>query len=181
MPYRLFIAIRPPAPVRAAMIEEMHGVEGARWQDDDQLHLTLRYIGEVDRHRANDLAEALTAIHFDQFEIHARGTGAFERKAKVHTLWAGITPCEPLERLQARVERACQAIGLPPETRKFAPHITLARLNMACGPVTPFLARTGDTEFGCWQATDFGLYESHLHHEGSRYESVARYALHAAK
>mgnify|MGYP001113377463 CR=1 FL=1 len=60
--HRLFVALRPPRPIRARLIAAMHGISGARWQDDDQLHLTLRFIGEVDRHRAEDIAAALGAL-----------------------------------------------------------------------------------------------------------------------
>ena len=56
--HRLFVALRPPVPVRDHLLDLMHGVEGARWQSDDQLHLTLRFIGEVDRHQASDIAAA---------------------------------------------------------------------------------------------------------------------------
>src|SRR3546814_10503522 len=60
--HRLFVAIRPPAAIRKALLSIMGGVEGARWQSDDQLHLTLRFIGEVDRHRADDIAAALATV-----------------------------------------------------------------------------------------------------------------------
>ena len=61
--HRLFVAIRPPAEIRRALTALMGGVAGARWQDDDQLHLTLRFIGEVDHHRAEDIAAALGGLH----------------------------------------------------------------------------------------------------------------------
>ena len=177
MTHRLFVAIRPPLQVRELLMREMHGVEAARWQDDGQLHLTLRYAGELDRHQANDLAEALGKIAFDRFDLALRGTGAFERKGKVHTLWAGVDRSDPLDRLQSRIERICQTVGLPPEHRKFAPHVTLARLNASSGSVAPFLARTGGTSFGAWQVDGFGLYESHLRAGGSLYQEVEHYPL----
>ncbi|MEZ5682102.1 MAG: RNA 2',3'-cyclic phosphodiesterase [Erythrobacter sp.] len=177
MTHRLFVAIRPPASVRALLLDEMHGVEHVRWQDDDQLHLTLRYAGEVDRHQAEDLAVALGSISFDSFEIALRGTGTFESRGSVHTLWAGVERNEPLTRLQARIERVCQSVGLPPETRKFTPHVTLARLNKASGPVASFLARTGDEQFGQWQVGSYRLCESHLRPEGSLYREITRYPL----
>ena len=176
MSHRLFVAIRPPAPVRDALLDAMHGVEGARWQDDDQLHLTLRYVGEVDLHIANDLAGALDSLRFDPFDLAVRGTGIFERRGRAHTLWAGIEQSRELATLQARVERTCQAVGLAAEGRKFAPHVTLARLNTASGTVAPFLARTGDALFGAISVDNFWLYESHLRAEGSLYERVRRYS-----
>ncbi|QPC97771.1 RNA 2',3'-cyclic phosphodiesterase [Qipengyuania soli] len=174
---RLFIAIRPPHAIRNALLDAMQGVERARWQDDGQLHLTLRFLGETDHHRANDLASALASVSASPFALSVRGSGIFERKGTVHTLWAGVEPSEPLQRLQARIERVCQQVGFAPETRKFVPHITLARLNASAGPLAQFLARTGDLRFGEWTVDDFRLYESHLDPGGARYEPVVRYPL----
>ena len=177
MTHRLFIALRPPPPVRDRLIDRMDGVTGARWQDDDQLHLTLRYVGEVDRHRANDLAEALGDLHMPSFEIELVGTGVFERKDKPHLLWAGVAPDEALRRLQKKIERICQSVGIEPEHRKFLPHVTLARLNSSSGPVGSFLADTATTRFGSWEASSFGLFESHLREQGSLYTEVVDYPL----
>src|SRR3546814_13338186 len=88
--HRLFVAIRPPRPVRELLLDVMGGVRGARWQSDDQLHLTLRFIGEVDRHLAEDLHAALGAIHHPRFEIALSGIGSFERRGQPETLWAGV-------------------------------------------------------------------------------------------
>ncbi|WP_324827060.1 RNA 2',3'-cyclic phosphodiesterase [Qipengyuania zhejiangensis] len=175
MSHRLFVALRPPGFLREALLDQMEGVEGARWQDDGQLHLTLRYVGDLERNEANDLAEALATIRFDPFELTIAGTGAFERKGMVHTLWAGVAPSEPLRALQRRVERVCQSAGLAGETRKFAPHITLARLNASSGPVTAFLTRTARLNLGGWLVDFYTLYESHLRAEGSLYTPVVRY------
>ena len=92
MTHRLFVGIRPPAAIRDALIDLMEGVEAARWQDEDQLHLTLRYIGEVDTHLADELVERLRAAQGERFALTIEGTGVFERKGLVHTLWAGIAP-----------------------------------------------------------------------------------------
>ena len=175
MTHRLFIALRPPPPVRDRLIDSMEGVTGARWQEDDQLHLTLRYVGEVDRHRANDLAEALGELRMPSFEIELVGTGVFERKGKPHLLWAGVEPNEALRRLQKKIERICQSVRIEPEHRKFMPHVTLARLNSSSGPVGSFLADTATTRFGSWQASSFGLFESHLREQGSLYTEVVDY------
>src|SRR5690606_20008278 len=89
MSHRLFIAIRPPAPVREALLDTMEGIEGARWQDEEKLHLTLRFAGEVERPAANDLAAALGRIAAAPFALRIAGVGHFERKGQPHTLWAG--------------------------------------------------------------------------------------------
>lgn len=175
--HRLFIGIRPPPFVRARLLDIMHGVEGARWQDDGQLHLTLRFVGEIDARRAEDLASALRTIESAPFPLAIRGVGHFERKGRPTTLWAGLEPSEPLAVLHRRVERACRAAGLEPETRRFAPHITLARLNAGTGPIHGWLADHAQLSSEPWDVAAFMLFESHRGGEGAIYEPVGRYAL----
>lgn len=177
MPHRLFVAIRPPAPVRNALIDAMEGIEGARWQDEAALHLTLRFIGEVETPAANDLAAQLAGIAWPAFELRAAGVGTFERKGSPHAIWARVPPDAALEGLRRKVERACDLSGLGRETRRFTPHITLARLNRSAGPIGPWLAARGDLAAGPWRVDSFVLYESHLGHEGAHYEAVEVYPL----
>lgn len=178
--HRLFVAIRPPEAVRDALLDLMEGIDAARWQEDDQLHLTLRYIGEVDRHRANDIAEALAALRFDPFPVIVCGTGTFERKGRVHTLFADVERTAPLVALRNRIERACIETGIEPEHRKYAPHITLARLNTASGPIAPFLTGHAGLRLGPWECRSFLLYESLLRPTGSIYEPVMAYPARSA-
>ncbi len=177
MSHRLFVGIRPPAAIRDALLDLMEGIDHARWQDDDQLHLTLRYIGEVDTHLADEIAERLAGAATPSFELAIAGTGVFEKKGRAHTLWAGLEASPELLRLQKRVERVCIACGLEPEHRKFHPHITLARLNRSSGPLDPFLARTAGLGLGPWEADSYILYESTLRTAGSLYDPVVRYPL----
>lgn len=177
MSHRLFIAIRPPAPVREALLDTMEGIEGARWQDEEKLHLTLRFAGEVERPAANDLAAALGRITAAPFALRIAGVGHFERKGQPHTLWAGA-PGEPaLEALRQKVERACEATGLGREVRRFAPHVTLARLNRSSGAIGPWIAAHSTLAAGPWLVEDFSLWESHLGAAGAHYEEVVRFRL----
>ena len=177
MPHRLFIGIRPPEVVRDSLIDLMEGVDNARWQDDDQLHLTLRFIGNMDPHSADDLADLLGGIKVPSFELRISGTGTFAKKGRVHTLWAGIEPKAELLALQSRIERVCIAAGIEPEHRKYHPHITLARLNRSTGPLEPFLSRTAGFAPAPFRVDSFILYESILRPEGSNYDPVIRYVL----
>jgi 2'-5' RNA ligase len=177
MSHRLFIAIRPPISIRDRMIDAMEGVESARWQDEDALHLTLRFVGEVETPMANDLAAALAQIQVPAFELCVTGVGAFERKGAPHAIWGKVPHTEPLEALRQKVERACELVGLERETRRFTPHITLARLNRSAGQIGDWLSVWNDLAAGPWLVEDFMLYESHLGHEGSHYEAVAAYPL----
>lgn len=173
--HRLFIAIRPPAAIRAGLLPLMNGIKGARWQDDAQLHLTLRFVGETDRHRANGLAEALVKIRFRPFEIALGGMGCFERKGYPHTLWAGVHPRDALAQLHRKIDRACIEAGIPPDERSYFPHITLARLNRSTGSIDGFLAEHAGLASPPFTVTGFALFESHLGQGGSIYEMVARY------
>ncbi len=178
--HRLFVALRPPWPIRAQLIAAMYGVAGARWQDDEQLHLTLRFIGEVDRHRAEDIAAAIGALHAPALPARIAGVSLFERQGRPHMLWAGVQPFEPLEALHRKVDGLLGRVGIAPDTRAFTPHITLARLNRATGPVAPFLALHGDLASPPFVFSHVTLYESELGRGGSRYHPVARYPLDAA-
>lgn len=175
MTHRLFVGIRPPSEIRHALLGIERGVDGARWQDDAQFHLTLRYVGKVQAHQAEDLAAALEKITFDPFELGLRSTGIFEKKGRANALWAGVDACPPLLRLQGKVERACVTAGLPPEERKFHPHITLARMNRDSSDLAPFLSRNASFASGPWLCEDFVLYESHLRAQGSLYEPICSY------
>lgn len=177
MAHRLFIAVRPPEPVRDRLVDAMEGIEGARWVDEENLHLTLRFLGEVERPAANDLAAALGRIAWPRFALRIEGVGHFTRKGQTTALWARIPDSAPLEGLRQKVEGACEAAGLGRETRRFTPHVTLARLGRSSGPIAGWLAAFGDMSAGPWEVTEFVLYESHLGRTGSFYEPVTAFAL----
>jgi 2'-5' RNA ligase len=175
--HRLFVALRPPRPVRDLLRTAMHGISAARWQDDDQLHLTLRFIGDVDRHRAEDIAAALGALHAPAIKARIAGVGMFERRGWPHTVWAGVEPAAALAGLHRKVDQLLARVGIAAETRAFVPHITLARLNRSAGPVAPFLALHSDLASAPFAFDHIILYESEMGHGGSRYHPVARYPL----
>ncbi|WP_309662125.1 RNA 2',3'-cyclic phosphodiesterase [Sphingomonas sp.] len=178
--HRLFVAIRPPAAVRDLLIDAMANSPALRWVGDDQLHLTLRFIGEVDRPLADDIALALTRIRSDPFEISVSGVGLFEQRSR-GALWAGVQPREPVAALAAKVERACVSDGLEPEHRAFHPHITLARGNRhSAAAAQTFLERNRALAAPPFAVTSFTLYESHLSRHGPHYEAVAEHLLRRA-
>lgn len=175
--HRLFVALRPPHPIRLALIAAMHGISGARWQDDEQLHLTLRFIGEVDHHRAEDIAAALGSLYAPAISARISGVSLFEHQGRPHMVWAGVEPTEPLGALHRKVDQLLRLVGVAPETRAFVPHITMARLNRGSGPVAPFLALNSDLASASFTFSHVTLYESEMGHGGSRYHPVARYPL----
>jgi RNA 2',3'-cyclic 3'-phosphodiesterase len=172
---RLFVAIRPPAQIRDQLIAVQGGVEGARWQDDAQLHLTLRFIGEVDARTGEDILTALASLHAAPFDIALNGVGRFEHRGRADTLWAGVNPHEPLATLHKKIDHALVRASLPPESRAYRPHITLARGRM--GSADPFLTANATLTSPPFTVTHFGLYESTLGSGGARYTLVERWPL----
>lgn len=174
--HRLFVAIRPPPFIRDLLLDAMDGVPDVSWQSDEQLHLTLRFIGEVERPLAEDIASALCRIRFEKFDLALSGVGQFERHRR-GTLWAGVTPKEQLKALAAKVERACQSIGVAAERRAFYPHITLTRWKGPKPRLEEFLQLNAGLCSNRWEVDRFILYESRLGHEGALYEAIAAYPL----
>ena len=177
MSHRLFVAIRPPEEVIETLLDAMEGVQAARWQDDDQLHVTLRFVGDVDRQRGEDLVSELARVSALPFALEIAGVGHFERKGVPHAIWARVVPSPGLDVLQRRVERACRAAGCEPETRKFLPHVTLARLNRSAGPIAGWLGDHARLHPGPWEVDSFTLYESHLSDAGAEYEPIETFSL----
>jgi len=177
---RLFVALRPPHPIREYLCELMTGVPAARWQEDAQLHLTLRYIGEVNGHMVEEVAAVLAEVRAPTIEARLAGVGAFSRRERVHTLWAGVAPQEPIRRLFRKVDRALVRLGMEPERRAFVPHITVARLALAANATVETIrwqldhAALASTAFA---VTQLSLYESHLQAEGAEYREIGSWRL----
>lgn len=176
--HRLFVALRPPHSVLTELIDVMGGISGARWQDASQLHITLRYIGEVERRIAEDVAAALDGVRASPLTIAVSGTGAFtDARRGGGAVWAGVSPHDAVTALHHKVDRALVRAGLPPERRAFLPHITLARLPRSAAAPDRFLADTSGLSTAPFTLDHFFLFESHLSRDGSSYEAVARYPL----
>jgi len=125
---RLFVAVDLPEEVRRELSSLCCGLPGARWLPPEQLHLTLRFIGEVDPETGRSVAEALDDVALTPFSLRLRGLGFFPPRGQPRVLWAGVERSEALSRLQRRVETVLTRAGLAPEGRKFMAHVTLARL-----------------------------------------------------
>ena len=169
---RLFVGLELPATVRSALVGFMGGVAGARWQRAEQLHLTLRFIGEVDRHQAQDIVAALGRVNVRPFMAELGEAGLFDHRGRIDALWVGVRPAEPLAALARRVNAALSGVGIAPETRAFVPHITLARgrgmLAASGWPQAP-VPRIA------WDVKGIALFESHMGRDGSDYAVLARW------
>jgi RNA 2',3'-cyclic 3'-phosphodiesterase len=174
--HRLFVALKPPPKMRDALLALMGGVANARWQTGEQLHLTLRFIGEVDRHQAEDIAAALGSVHHAALTLTLEGAGQFDRKGRTDTLWVGVSPQDVVKLLHNKIDRALQRVGVAPETRAFLPHITIARFGRNAGDVGRFMESASVPSITS-DFSEFCLYESSLGSEGPVYSIIARYPL----
>jgi 2'-5' RNA ligase len=172
---RLFVAIRPPAAVREMLLGAMGGIDRARWQTDEQLHLTLSFAGDANAAQADELIDALAEVESSAFPAEVAGIGHFESKGMPTALWARVPLSDPLAQLQRRVDRACRAAGFATEKRAYRPHVTLARLPRSVGRIGDWLATNGTLRAGPWGVTGFTLYESHLQAGGSVYQPLVDY------
>jgi 2'-5' RNA ligase len=141
---RLFTALEIPRDAAMSLSLLRGGLLGARWIDVENYHLTLRFIGDVEGHVADKIANALDRVRRPSFSLTLSGVGAFGSR-KPHAVWAGVAPSPDLNALQAEMERICQRVGIPSDPRKFTPHVTLARLrNSSPADVAHYLSARGN-------------------------------------
>ncbi|MBM4268153.1 MAG: RNA 2',3'-cyclic phosphodiesterase [Deltaproteobacteria bacterium] len=175
---RLFVSVELGEDVRNRLWQMCCDVPGARWTEPDQMHLTLRFIGEVEGHVFEDIRGALNRVHADAFEISLRGVGHFPPRGQPRVLWAGIERSEELLQLQRRVESTLVQLGLPPERRRFSPHVTLARLNgTPARAVGSYIAQHGLFRAGPIPVESFFLYSSQLGAKHAVHREEAEYPL----
>ena len=174
---RLFVGIGFPPEMKLRLSLLQAGVAGARWVDPGNFHLTLRFIGEVDETTAADVDEALLRLQARCFSLQLAGTGVFGAP-KPRQLWVGVEREPALSALQAKIEQALIRAGLPPEPRKFAPHVTLARLREPRrGDIERFLHENAQFRAEPLRVERFSLVASYPTKAGSVYEDQADYEL----
>jgi RNA 2',3'-cyclic 3'-phosphodiesterase len=157
---RLFTALEIPRNAAMSLSLLRGGLPGARWIDVENYHITLRFIGDVDGRTADELVDRLDRIDRPEFQIKLDGIGAFGSK-KPHSIFAGVTQSPDMYALQAEIERICQRIGLPPDPRKFTPHVTLARLKSSrVDDVVHYLSGRGNFQTTAFTVPRFVLLSS---------------------
>jgi 2'-5' RNA ligase len=175
---RLFVALPLPERLRMAVALLQGGVPGARWSKPENLHVTVRFIGNVDGRTFTDVMDVLSGIRSPAFDLQLAGLGHFGERGRVESLWVGVGRDEALVRLHDKVEAALQRLGLEPEHRKFLPHLTIARLKGApAARVTDWLAGHGGFALPAFRVESFVLLSSFLSGTGSIYRMEAEYAL----
>jgi RNA 2',3'-cyclic 3'-phosphodiesterase len=165
---RLFVAIDLPEQVKARLSGFPPELPLATWVGIEQLHLTLRFIGEVDGNTAVLIKSSLSKIRFARFPLTLSGVGHFPPGHHPRVLWVGMQQCDPLIRLQQAVELALIDTAIPPEERRFSPHITLARLkDTPASAVARFETKHGELSCPTFEVTEFLLYSSVLTRHGA--------------
>jgi 2'-5' RNA ligase len=174
---RLFVALPIPRNVADDIMLVQGGVPGARWQSREQLHLTLRFIGEVDGRDAAMLDDALAGIEAPAFDLQLHSVGQFGNR-QPHALWAGVRNSKALEHLQRKVDNAIRRVGQPQDAHKFMPHVTLARLRNPDGDkMIEWLTEHALFTSAKFHVDKFHLYSSRLTSDGSVYAVERDYSL----
>lgn len=175
---RLFIAIDLPATQRARIQTICTNLAGARWITTEQIHLTLRFIGEVDHDLYRLIGAALAAIKSGPPTLEIAGLGHFPPRRPPRVLWVALHPNDRLAELRNLIETTLVNIGLPPEVRKFAPHITIARFkNSSIANVKDFITRNAPFQLPPFRAEEFHLYSSTPTSAGAIHRREASYRL----
>lgn len=174
---RLFTAVEVPSSVALSLSLLRGGLPGARWIDQENYHLTLLFIGDVDERTAGEFATLLARIDRPAFDLELEGVGAFGSR-RPHALYAGVKPAPMLIDLQAEQERLAERLGLEPERRKYTPHVTVARLrNTSQTDVAAFLATHGNFRTAPFHVARFVLMSSRASKGGGPYLVEEAYPL----
>ena len=174
---RLFTALEIPGDVAMSLSFLRGGLSGARWIDAENYHITLRFIGDVDFRTADEIAEALSRVSRDPLAVRLNGLDVFGGN-KPHSIHARVERTSALVELQSEHERIAQRMGLKPEGRKFAPHVTVARLRGAKPlEVAAYLSLRGSFSTPAFEAASFVLLSSRDSVGGGPYIVEERFAL----
>jgi 2'-5' RNA ligase len=175
---RLFVALDLPHAARARLSRLETGLPGARWLPPENFHVTLRFLGEMPKHRAEELDHALAALRPRGFTLQIAGVGVFEKAGRPQTLWAGVERSQQLDHLQNKIETAVQRIGFEPERKRFNPHVTLARLdNAPPQKLAEWVQAHNLLRAEPVQVEHFTLFSSQLGKDGATYTPEVDYPL----
>lgn len=132
---RLFIGLELPREIKASLLGLRPSAPGVRWHTAGQLHLTLRFIGEVERDKLDIVKASMAGLPVSAFDLAVRGLGYFGSEARPRVLWAGVDPETPLVCLHDELNERLASVGAGIEGDAYRPHVTLARLGGKAGGV----------------------------------------------
>lgn len=160
------------------MLDLRQPIDGMQWQSKEQMHLTLKFVGEVDETTAGELQEELGKVDHPEFSMTIAGVGYFPEGKHPKVVWAGIKENANLRNLHQKVEDRCENMGIIPENRPFRPHITIGRTkNTSKRAVTSFINQHKTFTLRDIPVSEFVLYESKLHPDGARHHRLQTYSL----
>ena len=186
---RLFVALEIPAAVRdnlAAQTKELRDLPAPladkwlRWVRPENLHVTLKFIGEVAATKLDGIRSALTPIGLDApVDLHFRGLGFFPDEKYPRVLWVGLNASGNLTALARDIDRALEGQGIARDERAFTPHLTLARFESRGlhEKLRTAIQKNREREFGAFQAPEFHLIQSKLKPSGAEYTSLGAFPL----
>lgn len=174
---RLFVGLSMPEDVREALVRLAQPMPGTRWTAPGDFHLTLRFAGDIDNGKAREFIRGLGEIDEDAFDLELSGLGTFGG-SEPNALWIGAKLSPSLSALQRAVERKAREAGLPAESRKFTPHVTLARLSHPrIEALTRYLTRHATLGFPPFHIGAFSAFSARPHVGGGPYAVVERFPL----
>lgn len=174
---RLFTGLEIPEQIGTRLSLIRANLTSSRWITPENYHITLRFVGDVEDHVANEFAYSLNSIHQESFSLRLSGLGSFGGN-KPRSLWASIENNEALNSLQRAHEQTARFVGLPAEARNFTPHVTLARLRGTHSQdVAKFLENFGDFRCEPFEVSRFILFSSRPSRGGGPYAIEASYPL----
>ncbi len=175
---RLFVAVDLPDAIKNELNAIAFGLPGAKWVPPDQLHLTVRFIGEVDGGLFREIQKDLESIEAKGFDLRLKGLGYFPPRQEPRVLWVGIEKSEALLHLRRKIDRQLNQLGIAAEKRNFSPHITIARLKETpVGRLTNFLSGNALFCLPKFYVDSFYLYSSVLTTKGAIHQQEAAYPL----
>lgn len=174
---RLFSGLELTSDIRSQLSGLRTPIPGARWIEEENLHLTLRFFGDIDNGQAREVVSSLQAIEQHAFALQLAGLGVFTEKDP-RTLWAGVVPNPSLRQLAQANEAAARAAGLKPQSRKFVGHVTLARLRQPrIEALARFLQHNGGYKSRLFSIQEFVLFSSRPRTGGGPYAVEDAFAL----
>lgn len=179
---RLFCALELPNGLRDRLIALGGGMPGARWVPEENLHVTLRFIGEVPESAFDDIVAALSGVSAPAFDLTVVGVGHFEQSRRPTMVWARVEKNGALLQLHARIESALRRVGIKSEERQFMPHITLARFDrdVSAERVAGFIGANSLFRAAPVRVEHFTLFSSVLGRSGPSYHLEAEFPLSGA-
>jgi 2'-5' RNA ligase len=173
---RLFVGLGLPRSCKVALLALDPHLSGLRWVPEEQLHLTLSFLGNVQAPAEERLRRALCEVRVPSFLLPLCGIGVFRSRERLSVVWAGVGKGHPhLFALHRRIQDAVLHAGLEAELKPFHPHVTLGRAKgVSLEMLQPFLRSHADSEFGIFRVTGFELYSSVLAPEGASHRLEMR-------